>query len=57
MHVQSHDQASCGAAADDGQLVMLERLAALLRTDSVQAQQQLQQELAGLHSLSPLTDT
>lgn len=36
------------AAADDGELLMLERLSSLLRTDMAHAQQQVQQELAGM---------
>lgn len=36
------------AAADDGELLMLERLSSLLRTDLAHAQQQVQQELAGM---------
>lgn len=37
-----------GTAADDGELLMLERLSSLLRTDMPHAQQQVQQELAGM---------
>ena len=54
-----HDSDDChvklGTAADDGELLMLERLSLLLRTDVAHAQQQVQQELAGMpaaHSIA-----
>lgn len=48
--VEASSKLWSGVCAGDGELLMLERLSCLLRTGTAQAQQQVQQELAGRHA-------